>query len=119
MNHDWNFAWVALVVGFVILRGFIGMVRARGKAAAAGQLDRMNAAARRILEQQNRSPVPVTEQKSGLGSAAKTRPRPARAAATLQPKSQAAAALPKSRTPAVVRTGILAAGKEPVIQRRR
>jgi len=129
MNHnDWGYAWVAIIVAFVVLRGLFRMLRGLTTGGGNSQMDRISAAAKRVLQdqqQQARTSVPVTQSKNAYGvaskaNAPKAKSRPVRAAASTQkPRNASAALLPKNRTPAVVRTGILSAGKEPVIQRRR
>lgn len=133
MNHnDWSFGWAAIIVGFIVLRALFGFLRNLGKAKSGSQMDRINAAAKRVLEekQTGRTSVPVTQTKSGIGTATtakqrpiratatKAKPRPVRNAAMAQKPGSAVAALAKTRSPAVVRTG-LSGAKEPVIQRRR
>jgi hypothetical protein len=90
-------------------------------------MDRIDAAARKVLADQQRSArgsVPVTggtgmggkaqRARGSIGTAAKT----ARTAAMQNSQSASAALLSKTRTPAVIRPGFFT-GKEPVIQRRR
>lgn len=121
MNHnDWGYAWVAIIVAFIVLRGLFRMIRGL-TTGGGGQMDRISAAAKRVLqEQQGRTSVPVTQAKGGIGSGAKAKSHSVRGAASAQKQqTQSASLLAKNRMPAVVRTGLLSGGKEPVIQRRR
>jgi len=121
MNHsDWSYAWAAIVIAFIVLRAVIGLIRRAAKADRGGDgMARIDAAAKRILEDRaKRGSVPVTQDKSAIGTATKAKPRPVRNAAMAQKPGSAVAALAKTRSPAVVRTG-LSGAKEPVIQRRR
>jgi hypothetical protein len=115
---------IAVFVGFALLRGVLRMLRnlARGD---TGQMTRIDAAAKRVLadqQQTKRSSVPTTDgrphRKGSIGTATKAKSRPVRSAATQKSQSANAALLSQTRTPAIVRRGLLAA-KEPVIQRRR
>jgi hypothetical protein len=124
---------VAIFIGFALVRGIFRMLRnlAGGN---TGQMDRINAAAKKVLAEQQQamrsSGVPATNTK-GAGakpqrgtplrssSAAKAKPaRQARTADMQKSQTASAALLSTTRTPAIVRTGVFS-GKEPVIQRRR
>jgi hypothetical protein len=115
---------IAVFVGFAVLRGIFRMLRnlARGD---TGQMDRLNAAAKRVLanqQQATRSSVPTTDgkpqRKGAIATAAKAKQRPIRAATPQKAQGSSAALLSQTRNPAVIRRGFLTA-KEPVIQRRR
>jgi hypothetical protein len=122
---------IAIFVGFALLRGIFRMLRSlvagdRGQ-MDRGQMNRISAAAKKVLAEQQRtmrgSAVPMTEsgsqRKNAIGTAAKVKARPARSAGAPKKSGSASAALlAKTRSPAVVRPGFFA-GKEPVIQRRR
>ncbi len=129
----------AVFIAFLLLQGVFRMIRkARNAGAGAGRaadgtgrLDRIDAAAKRILSEREsgRTSVPVT-QSGGIGTAAAKAKRPARTAAMTQKTGTQKKTAPQKvphkprapisvRSPAVVRTGLLSGGKEPVIQRRR
>ena len=105
MNNDRWWIWVVVAILFMVFRGLRGLMR--GEKKAVDGMARMNAAAERILKQRAGDAVPSSkpgaQPKAGSG-----KPRPQ--SAPLKPTS----------TPAVIRRdGLLASGREPVIQRRR
>ena len=113
---------VAIGIGIALLRGVFRALRnlARGDAS---QMNRMTAAAKKVLAEQQQTRRGSVPTKGAQGrnpiAAGKAKPRPVRsAAAPKKPQGAGAALLSKTRAPAVVRPGLFA-GKEPVIQRRR
>jgi hypothetical protein len=128
-QNELTAAVIAVGVGFAVLRGIFRMLRNLGR-GDTGQMDRINAAAKKVLADQQqtmRSSVPTTDakgidgkphRKSSIATAAKAKQRPIRAASPQKAQGSSAALLSQIRHPAVVRRGLLTA-KEPVIQRRR
>jgi hypothetical protein len=120
MNHnEWSYAWVAIIVAFVVLRAVFRMIRGLGKDSGS-QMARLNAAAKRVLQEQKtgRSPIPQTQAKrpssqSQQRQQAENKPR--------RNVTKTARPLTANATPAVIRrgAGLLSGSREPVIQRRR
>ena len=134
MNHnEWSYAWVAIIVAFVVLRGLFRLIRGLGS-GGGNQMDRMNAAAKRVLQDQKsgRSAVPLTQTMTQAQSQAKAQSEAPRSSRQTQQRQNAqnqprkgvtktARPLSTNRTPAVIRrgAGLLSGAREPVIQRRR
>ena len=115
--------WVAVIIVFVVFR--VLQAAFKGRAGSGNSMARLNAAAQRILQQKAAEaqaqprPTKHTTAKQPW-QAAKAQPRQS---AQNQPRNQAAHAprpVTAPNSPAVIRRGgILSAGSEPVIQRRR
>ena len=107
MNNDRWWIWVVVFVLFMLLRGLVALFKNQKKAGDG--MARLNAAAERILKQRAGNPIPRTKP----AGAAPMKPKGPKAGAT------SSALLKVTRSPAVVRRdGLLASGREPVIQRR-
>lgn len=118
MDDNRWLGWIGLVVAFVIFQAVRGVLRGARGGGNTG-MARLNAAAERILKERGSgaathattNPIPHTQ---SLSTKATRSPN-----AASKPRASGAL-LPKSNTPAVLRrAGLLASGKEPVIQRRR
>jgi hypothetical protein len=114
--------WIWIVVVFVLLafRGLGALLRTVKRAntgTADSGMDRMNAAAERILKERAQSGA----NQSGANPLPRTGVKSRKPAATSKPRPQHQHVVPKTpSTPAVIRRGgLLSASREPVIQRRR
>ena len=114
MDDNWWF-WLAVFILIGIGQAWRALFRSVNK--SGGGMARLNAAAERILKERGASAAnPVPRAQAAATKAAERMER----AGSASPKPRSPALLPKSTTPAVIRRhGLLAAGREPVVQRRR
>ena len=123
-DNNWWF-WLAIVILFAIgkaWRALFKSVQNAGSGSGTG-MARLNAAAERILKERGTSAASAAPRSHATRTPPSTKGTTKPAAQ--QSRNTAAmqrhtTPLPKSTTPAVTRrTGILSAGREPVVQRRR
>ena len=114
MNDKW-WGWLGLIILFLIFQGLRAAFRGMKDNANTG-IARLNAAADRILKERGASVAnPIPRTKANPMGAKPTRGQIAAA----KPRSSPAV-MKAGATPSVIRRGgLLAGGKEPVIQRRR
>jgi len=123
MHENW-WGWLAAFVIFAIVQAWRALFKsAKNTGPRTDGMARLNAAAERILKERGSSAASAVPRSHATRTPPSTKGTTKPAAQ--QSRNTAAmqrhtTPLPKSTTPAVTRrTGILSAGREPVVQRRR